>query len=250
MKRTFLGVWIPREIWLDTNLSLQERCLYAEITSLSGLERGCVASNQYFAEFLGLSKERARKVVGALAKKGYVESVARYNERGEVVERLLRIKSRPVVGTDRTPLGESALEVWAEPTTILIQDINTDNNKYSPVLEKQDVVETSVEKIPYREIVDFMNEKLGTRYKPTSHKTQSCIKARWNEGFRLEDFKRVIENMRIRWRGTKWEQYLRPETLFGNKFEGYLNIKGEVKANRNALCEVERGNPSEYDLEF
>lgn len=78
--------------------------------------------------------------------------------------------------------------------------------------------------IPYKEIVDYLNLVCGTKYKSTTKKTQDCIKARWNEGFRLDDFKQVINNKAGEWiNDTKWSKFLRPETLFGNKFEGYLN---------------------------
>ncbi len=75
----------------------------------------------------------------------------------------------------------------------------------------------------YISIVDYLNLKAVTRYKPSSKKTQSCINARLKEGFTLDDFKTVIDKKCAEWKGTEMEQYLRPETLFGTKFEGYLN---------------------------
>ena len=80
--------------------------------------------------------------------------------------------------------------------------------------------------IPYVEIIDYLNLKTKSHYKYNTNKTRGCIKARWNEGFTLEDFKKVIDNKSKEWLGDpKYENYLRPETLFGNKFEGYLNSK-------------------------
>ena len=78
---------------------------------------------------------------------------------------------------------------------------------------------------PYKEIITYLNQKLSTTYKATSKKTQSFIKARFNEKFTLEDFYKVIDNKYNEWYKTDMAQYLRPETLFGNKFEGYLNQK-------------------------
>ncbi|EZP77589.1 primosome, DnaD subunit [Parageobacillus genomosp. 1] len=84
--------------------------------------------------------------------------------------------------------------------------------------------------IPYREIVDYLNKKAGTSYRHTSKKTQQLIRARWNEGFRLDDFKTVIDKKVAEWlNDPKMNKYLRPETLFGTKFESYLNQKGGVK---------------------
>lgn len=75
----------------------------------------------------------------------------------------------------------------------------------------------------YQPIINYLNEKTGKHYKHTTNKTQTVIKARWNEGFTEDDFKKVIDNKVAEWKGTDMEKYLRPETLFGTKFEGYLN---------------------------
>lgn len=78
----------------------------------------------------------------------------------------------------------------------------------------------------YINIVSYLNQKLGSKYKPTTGKTQTLIKARLNEGFTVDDFKTVIDNMFAEWsRDEKMWAYLRPETLFGTKFESYLNRK-------------------------
>lgn len=81
--------------------------------------------------------------------------------------------------------------------------------------------------LPYKDIVNYLNEKAGKSFKSTSAKTQKSIKARWNEGYRLDDFKKVIETKVAEWTGGPMERYIRPETLFGTKFEGYLN-QGDV----------------------
>lgn len=78
-----------------------------------------------------------------------------------------------------------------------------------------------------------MNEKTGKSYKHNTEKTQRLIRARLNEGFDLEDFKKVIDTKTDAWLGTDMEKYLRPETLFGTKFEAYLNespARKEVKS--------------------
>ena len=76
------------------------------------------------------------------------------------------------------------------------------------------------------EIISYLNEKTESMYKASTKKTQSCIKARLSEGFTVDDFKTVIDKKCAEWIGDeKMEKYLRPETLFGTKFEGYLNAK-------------------------
>ena len=74
-------------------------------------------------------------------------------------------------------------------------------------------------------IVDYLNQKANTKYQYNSSKTQDLIKSRMNEKFTVEDFYTVIDKKVAEWNGTEWQKFLRPETLFSNKFEGYLNQK-------------------------
>jgi uncharacterized phage protein (TIGR02220 family) len=83
----------------------------------------------------------------------------------------------------------------------------------------------------YKDIVEYLNQKTGSKFKHTSKATQRHINGRLSEGFSLDDFKIVIDKKVIEWKDNpKMSQYLRPETLFGTKFEGYLYQK-EVKGN-------------------
>lgn len=86
----------------------------------------------------------------------------------------------------------------------------------------------------YIYIVDYLNQKAGTNYKATSKKTKTCIHARFEEGFTEEDFIVVIDKKCADWLGTEWEKFLRPETLFGTKFESYLNANVRPKAKTNS----------------
>ena len=86
--------------------------------------------------------------------------------------------------------------------------------------------------IPFQEVVEYLNEKAGTKYRHTSKKTQTLIKARYSEGFNLDDFKKVIDIKVNEWLNDKsMNKYLRPETLFGTKFESYLNQKQKAGGN-------------------
>lgn len=78
--------------------------------------------------------------------------------------------------------------------------------------------------IPYKEIIDYLNQKTGQGLKPTTKLYRQLIKARWGENYRLNDFKRVIDNKALEWRGTKFWQYMTPKTLFASShFNEYLN---------------------------
>lgn len=99
-------------------------------------------------------------------------------------------------------------------------------------LSSSDEHDSPSEKIPYKVIVSYLNEKTGSKYQSTTGRTQTLIKARFNEGFSVDDFKRVIDIKTDEWlNDPKMAKYLRPETLFGTKFEGYLNQEhtGQIK---------------------
>jgi len=76
----------------------------------------------------------------------------------------------------------------------------------------------------YHGVIDYLNLKAGRRYKVTV-KHRKFITARLNEGYQYDDFTQVIDNMVREWANDPvMYKYLRPETLFGNKFDGYLNM--------------------------
>ncbi|MGZ0002187.1 conserved phage C-terminal domain-containing protein [Leuconostoc mesenteroides] len=92
--------------------------------------------------------------------------------------------------------------------------------------DRKDILSGSEEtdQLPYKEVVDYLNKKTGSKYRSSGTKTKKLIKARFNEGFSLDDFRTVIDVKSKQWlTDKKMKQYLRPETLFGTKFESYLN---------------------------
>jgi uncharacterized phage protein (TIGR02220 family) len=79
----------------------------------------------------------------------------------------------------------------------------------------------------YCRVVSYLNDKTGKSFKDSSKKTQSLINARLSEGFTEQDIYTVIDTKTSKWLfDVKMSEFLRPETLFGSKFESYLNEKG------------------------
>lgn len=116
--------------------------------------------------------------------------------------------------------GQPPSETEAKPEQVESEPKPKDKDKDKDTASS----EASSPKPPYREIVAYLNERAGTRYRHTSEKTRRLIDARFREGFAEADFRAVIDNRAAAWLGDEdMEQYLRPETLFGTKFEGYLN---------------------------
>ena len=124
-------------------------------------------------------------------------------------------KSILLTGEMEIPAEENRIPSEGEPIPYINTDRNADNK-------------------PYKDIVSYLNEKVGKNYKPTSKQIQRLINARMNDGFTLEDFKTVINNMCAKWlHDTKMHEYLRPSTLFGTKFEEYLNSGGRKDGGYN-----------------
>ena len=111
-----------------------------------------------------------------------------------------------------------------QPDNHQITTNNNDNKLInSPVSDNVDLSITE-NRIPYEEIIDYLNLKAGTRFKSNSSDTRKKIHARWRDGFRLNDFKQVVDIKTAEWLDTEMDKFLRPKTLFGTKFEDYLNL--------------------------
>lgn len=97
------------------------------------------------------------------------------------------------------------------------------------------------------EIVGYLNTKTGKEFRHSSKATAKLIDARLNDGYSVDDFKKVIDNKCAEWLGTEQEQYLRPETLFSpSHFESYLNQK-KVKPKSNKLSPE---MSHDYDMDY
>lgn len=98
-KREFKGVWIPKEIWLDQDLTIQERVLLAEIDSFSTTERGCFASNSYLGKIMRLSPSRISGMISRLVKLNYIKSELTYKLFSKEVDvRYLKVNKAKIYG--------------------------------------------------------------------------------------------------------------------------------------------------------
>ena len=110
-----------------------------------------------------------------------------------------------------------------------INDITVPNKKLDIRDKKESLLLENV-----KCIIEYLNESINSNYKYTTKGTINLIKARFKEGYKLDDFYDVIDKKVKEWYNTEMQQYLRPSTLFGNKFEGYLNqtyFKGKAKSS-------------------
>ena len=107
INRDFKGVWIPKEIWLNKDLTIMEKLFLVEIDSLDN-DKGCFASNAHFAEFFGITKGRCTQIIKSLEKKGLV-TIKLEREGKNVSKRIIKVvrKLNTLVSKLNTPLSET-----------------------------------------------------------------------------------------------------------------------------------------------
>jgi uncharacterized phage protein (TIGR02220 family) len=207
MQKSYYAI-IPANVRYDKDLTPNAKLLYGEITALCNEKGYCWASNSYFSKLYKVSKVSISKWINQLVDKGYIQADIQYKEgTKEILNRYLRIVYDPIKENLNTPIKEK----FKDNTTLL-------NNTSNTTLD-----------IPYVEIVNYLNRVADKHYRSSSKKTKDLIKARWNEGFTLDEFKRVIDIKTNEWKhDQKMNKFIRPETLFSPKFEGYLNQESDL----------------------
>ena len=187
-------------------------------TNIAGYTVGqLVASSD---KVLGLTTQKVRTILKNLEKKGYIEFLTS-GSKGKESTLKITIKQQ-LFNNNVTNKSEQLQQVEGGKQ----QQSNNNVTTLSKKKEKDN-------NILYKTIIEHLNNVACAKYKHTIKKTQSHINARVSEGFTVEDFEKVIDYKAKEWIGTKYEKFLRPETLFGTKFESYLN-----EANKKAPIAV------------
>lgn len=126
----------------------------------------------------------------------------------------------PTPSIDRPQtVGTPSHEGGGTTVTVTVTDNTTVTDTFKDTVTVKDTVTEDT-----KEIIEHLNTVCGTKYKASSEQTKSLIRARKNDGFTRDDFFTVIDTMSEKWMNDpKMRDYLRPQTLFGTKFESYLN---------------------------
>ena len=210
--------------WMVTKLGLKgnELLIYAIIYGFSQTEDQTFnGSLQYLADWTNSTKQGVTKNLKALVEKGYIIKEAKYINNVKFCE-YYATKFNTVYNSVAQGIQQSLTGYTTKFNTPMQQSLT--NNINDNIDNKLDNIIELKDNVPYQEIVNHLNNSAGTNYRASSKKTRELIKARINEGYTLEDFKVVIEKKTREWiNNNKMKGYLRPETLFGTKFEGYLN---------------------------
>lgn len=216
--------YISIQGWMVTKLGLKgnELLIYAIIYGFSQTEDQTFnGSLQYLADWTNSTKQGVTKNLKALVEKGYIIKEDKYINNVKFCE-YYATKLDTVYNSVAQGIQQSLTGYTTKFNTPMQQSLT--NNINDNIDNKLDNIIELKDNVPYQEIVNYLNNSAGTNYRASSKKTRELIKARINEGYTLEDFKVVIEKKTREWiNDNKMKAYLRPETLFGTKFEGYLN---------------------------
>lgn len=148
-------------------------------------------------------------------------------------------KSNEIQEENETKTKENQKEIKTKSNENQKENESKTHQDVNVIVNVNDNVDVNVNKITLAEIkgiIEYLNIKSNSHYKYSTDKTQTLIKARIKDGFTLDDFKIVIDKKCEEWLGTDFEKFLRPETLFSNKFEGYLNQK--ITAKKKTLKDI------------
>lgn len=213
----------------------QLRILFCLIRNTYGFGRKeCDFSNSFVAKGTGLSKSSIIAVINSLQEGKVIvitqQSTFNSPRKVKLNKHINEWSILPPLWQTSTPGIDITTSTGTDVCTTPGIDVCTQKRK-NIKKEYKDIVE----KLPYEEIIDYLNSKTGKGYRWQTKATQGHINARFTEGYTLEDFKKVIDNKVSEWKSGKMEQYLRPETLFGTKFEGYLNQQQGEEENADGI---------------
>ena len=213
--------------WLDlimmANHQENKILINGELVIVSSGERH--TSEDKLATRWGVSRNTVRKFLTLLEKDGMI-SMKKSRQTGTTYKVL---NYNVYQGFSEEKKHQTAQRIEHQTAQQKDNDLNNElhinkNEKNEKNEKKKDIVEQEPDPIPYREIVDYLNQKAGKNFKHSAAGNKKVIKARWNEGYRVDEFKRVIDVKAAEWLNDEnMNQYLQPSTLFGNKFDQYLN---------------------------
>jgi uncharacterized phage protein (TIGR02220 family) len=271
MERDFKGVWIPKELYLDENLSWAEKILLVEIDSLDRDDNGCFASNEYLSKFLMLKEGTVANMIIKLIDSGYLikrgfDGRKRYISVNQYFTKTLKQGSQNYESRVHKNMNSESIKTLkqdsqkSEHSNTYNNTVNNTFNKESSFVEK---IEESVEDIKYyfelTQILNLLTEYTKVNYKiPTSksvllrYGAYKLVKERLEDGSTLEECIKVIELKYNEWKGTEFMRYLIPETIFRkSNFEKYLTqsqiqIENNLSQTQKPLID-DKGNYANTD---
>ncbi len=223
-----MSIKIMSKVW-ELDLKSTDKFVLIALADHANDDGECYPSYTTIMAKTGLSEQGLRNVINRLIKLEFLSRETRFRDNKSTTSNLYKIHAyttpHNIGGEGQHGGGESPKDIGGDPQHgggVLEPSLNRQlepSVKPSPKLPQ-----INDEAKPYETIIEHLNEQTGSSYRANTPKTKQLIDARMKEGFTVEDFKTVIDKKTAMWKNdTKMVGFLRPETLFGTKFEGYLN---------------------------
>lgn len=219
-------VSLDKTVLHDSRLSLQAKGLHSYMMSMPD---DWVFYETELQRHFTNGRDSIRKTMRELQTFGYLVKRQSKNSDGTfgMAEMWLYETPQPTVdwkSVDGKPADGKSADGESDTTN---NECTNNDSTYNDEPKKPIVEQVST---THLDIIDYLNSKTGKKYRATTKATQRLINARLKEGFVLDDFKRVIDTKVDAWQNDlKMQEFLRPETLFGPKFESYLNSAPQTK---------------------
>ncbi len=164
-----------------------------------------------------------RRAINSLEKQNLI-LIANYNKAGFDKTRWYSI-NYPVVESVNRRCVQNEQTICSKRTDGSVQNEQTNTRDYTENTTENISMSDKSDAAPYKTIIEYLNNKVNKRFSYKSESNRKLIKARFNEGYKLEDFIKVIDIKTNEWiNDEKMKSYLQPSTLFrGSNFDKYLN---------------------------
>ena len=218
-QRQFKGIWIPKEIWLNKDLTFQEKIILVEIDSYDDGQVGCFATNKHFVNNFGINSSRISQIIQSLQRKNYININYDFNG-NEIIRRYLHINRPPYpekegmlktnIGMLKNEIGVCQFDKGGYVNFLKDNNINninnTNNNIYIVEFEEiwkaypnkkgkenamKDYIKARKDGITYETIVNGLKKYLmyckkeKKWYKPKNGSTWFHQKS-WNDEYEIE----------------------------------------------------------------
>jgi len=240
MERDFKGIWIPKEIWLSKELTTMEKLFYVEINSLDN-EKGCFASNDYFAKFFDLSTVHVSRIINSLVEKGYISSsIDKANGNKRILHTLLTKMLIPINKNVNTPINKNVntpinKNVKSSYSNTILN--NTDNKE-----RERGACDSFI-----AELLEYRRKSLGVNILPNMAAEHTACEILFANGFTIEQAKAHYERLK-NWRERRapvtWQMVSNTiaDTLRDETLERKESNNGETSDYRKPLNSAQRNH--------
>lgn len=221
-ERAFKGIWIPKEIWLSKDLTIQEKLMLVEIDSLDN-DDGCFASNKYFSNFFGISTARISQIINELAKKGYLK-ITYQKEGKQTLGRIIKIQSPPF---------PKVLNIFNRGIKFSKEGIKFSKGGYLENLKDNNIINNNINNnnnLNEFKLYNNFNQNLQCEYITKSSNERCMRKSSFNingKNYCNQHARNLIPDLEIR--TTKSKNYFDNKEV-NNLFNEFLELRKKLKA--------------------